>query len=519
MLPVLSREQIRAFDRHAIETACVPSVVLMENAGRGATDAIVELLDEASLNPAEPASCCILCGPGNNGGDGFVVARQLALEGVDVRTFLVVDPEELTGDANVQYEAWIGVGGSCARVQDEASLALLREAIADCDLIVDALLGTGLTRAINGLMLAIVEAVNLVGTPCVALDIPSGLDADTGMPPGGGSAIRAVSTVTFAHPTLGLVSGASADYVGELAVTHIGVPTELWSAVGASAFIVERTDVGLRLPARRQDVHKRSVGKVLVFAGSPGKTGAAVLVARGAHRAGAGLVTIAARPDVADALDGKVIETMTARLDPSDISGSVIALLADADAVVLGPGLGLDEAAGSLCAAVLSAWKGPIVMDADAITHYAGRVGELRDCAAQIVLTPHAGEMARLLGCTFEEIDADRFSAVRLCAEQSGAVALLKGPRTLIAAPGELPLVNSTGTSVLATGGSGDVLSGVIGALACGAEPRWAGALGAWIHGRAGELWAGAHGDADRGLLAGEIADFVPDAIAEAQRG
>ncbi len=507
----------------------------MENAGRGATEAIVELLDDAFASrteragepgeqhtTTEPTSCCILCGPGNNGGDGFVVARQLALDGVDVRVFLAADPERLAGDAKAQYEAWTGLGGHCVRITDDDDVSDFRDALAACDLVIDALLGTGLTRPVKGVMLQVVQAVNLVDTPCIALDIPSGLDAETGVPPGGGDAIRAISTVTFAHPKLGLVAGSAADYVGELVVAHIGVSPELWSAVGASAWLVERSDVALRLPPRPQNVHKRSVGKVLVVAGSPGKTGAAVLVARGAHRAGAGLVTVAALPEVADALDRKVVETMTARLDPSDIAGSLGALLDDADAVVMGPGLGLglDDAAAEIYASVLAAWKGPLVLDADALTHFAGRLSELRDSDAQIVLTPHAGEMARLLESTVAEVEADRFSAMRLCAEQTGSVALLKGPRTLVGAPGEAPLVNSSGSSVLAAGGTGDVLSGIIGALLCAAdvEPQWAAAVGAWLHGRAGELWEAAHGGADRGLLAGELADLIPAAIADAQR-
>ena len=505
----------------------------MENAGRGATEAIVELLDDAFASGAgrggepgghqtttEPTSCCIVCGPGNNGGDGFVVARQLALDGVDVQVFLVADPERLAGDAKAQYDAWTGLGGHCVRISSDDDVEDLRDALAEADLAIDALLGTGLTRPVEGLMLHVVQAVNLVDTPCIALDIPSGLDAETGVPPGGGDAIRAISTVTFAHPKLGLVAGTAADYVGALVVAHIGVSPELWSAVGASAWLVERSDVALRLPPRPQNVHKRSVGKVLVVAGSPGKTGAAVLVARGAHRAGAGLVTVAALPEVADALDRKVVETMTARLDPSDIAGSLGPLLDDADAVVMGPGLGLDERAAEICAAVLAAWKGPLVLDADALTHFARRLSERRESSAQIVLTPHAGEMARLLESTAAEVEADRFSAVRLCAEQTGAVALLKGPRTLVGAPGEAPLVNSSGSSVLAAGGTGDVLSGIIGALLCApdVEPRWAAAVGAWLHGRAGELWEAAHGGADRGLLAGELADLIPAAIADAQR-
>lgn len=501
---------MRAFDKYASETAGVKSLLLMENAGRGAAEVILEHFKDALER------CVVLCGSGNNGGDGFVLARHLALHGVRVTTFLAADPDRLGGDAKVQLDAWVQSGGANVVVAKEGEVARVLDALFYADVAVDALLGTGLQRPVSGLMEALVCALNDVSVPTVSLDIPSGIDADTGQVLG--AAVHADFTTTFAHPKPGLYAGAAVDFTGPVHGVHIGADPGFWSEVGASSFLLEGSDVALRLPPRSRSVHKRQVGKVLVVAGSPGKTGAALLAASGAHRAGAGLVTVACWPEVAVSLGARVLETMTVSLREDDLSGSLKPALLDADAVVVGPGLGLDARARELVEAVLRLWDGPLVMDADAISHFEGRADELQEAAADVLLTPHAGELSRLLGESADRIEADRFKAVRSASALTSAVVLLKGPHTLIAAPGEDTLVNTTGTQVLATGGSGDVLGGVIAALsASGVEPRWAAAMGAWLHGRAGELWQEEH--ADRGLLAGELGELIACAVREACAG
>jgi NAD(P)H-hydrate epimerase len=320
--------------------------------------------------------------------------------------------------------------------------------------------------------------------------------------------------VTFAHPKLGLCTPRGAALAGQVDVRGIGVPDDP-SATGWSAELVEPADVTMRLPSRAATLHKSSAGRVMVVAGSPGKLGAALLSAHGAQRAGAGLVTIATSPATADALDHRVLECMTARIDPAAPEKSLEQLLGPADAAVVGPGLGLDAAARRVVGAVVLGFAGPKVVDADAISHFAGRTEDLRR-ARGVVLTPHAGELGRLLGMGAEEVESDRFAAVARAVELTSAVVLLKGRFSIVGAPGALPLVNPTGGPVLATGGSGDVLSGIIGALCVGLAPRDAAFVGAYLHGAAADTWAAARG-ADRGLLAHELADELPAVIGRIQ--
>jgi ADP-dependent NAD(P)H-hydrate dehydratase / NAD(P)H-hydrate epimerase len=505
LIPVLSREQVRDVDRHAVDVCHVPSIVLMENAGRGAAELVLARLEHRS------GLVVVVCGAGNNGGDGFVVARRLLVAGASVRVLFTSSRERLRGDALVNHDAWLGVGGTVDPVT-EVELGHLDELLRGASIVVDALLGTGLDRPVTGLLAAVIERVNRAPGLRVALDVPSGLDANTGCPLG--VSVRADETVTFAALKLGLVTSIGADHAGRVTVVDIGIPASAGTAVGTSARQLERADVASWLLPRAVSAHKGSAGRVLAIAGSPGKTGAALLVARGALRAGAGLVTLCTFPEAADALDRRVLEEMTARLDPSHLAASLEPHLRAADAVVIGPGLGLDAGARAVVDHVLGEYGGPVLVDADALTHLAGRLPELRSAKGRLVLTPHPGEMSRLLGVTTREVEADRFAALADAVEQSRAVVLLKGARTLVGAPGELPVVNPSGTPALATAGSGDVLSGVSGAfLAALGEPFHAACVAAYVHGLAGEAWASVHGG-DRGLLAHEIADGVLGVLA-----
>jgi hydroxyethylthiazole kinase-like uncharacterized protein yjeF len=507
MRPVLSRDQVRAVDAHAIDVCKVPGVVLMENAGRGAAELV-----EARLGTGGVA--CIVCGGGNNGGDGYVVGRQLLVRGRAVRVFAAANRQKLTGDAAVAHDAFIGVGGRVEAVTD-GDFAALEEALASARVVVDALLGTGLDREVSGFFRALIERINGARAHRVALDLPSGLDANTGQPLG--VAVRAHDTVTFAAAKLGLVTSRGAEYAGAVTVKDIGVPRSVIAAVGASARIIERHDVASYLVRRGVSAHKGSAGRLLAVAGSEGKTGAALLVARGALRAGAGTATLVAFPAAADALDLRVLEEMTARLDENDVEGSLDRVLANAGSVVIGPGMGLDDRARRVALHVVMNHQGTVVVDADALTHLAGAPSSLASLArakGPRVLTPHPGEMARLLGTKVDDIERDRFAAVKRAADESGAVVLLKGANTLIASSGELPVVNPTGGPALATAGSGDVLSGIIGALIVGTGDAFhAACAGAYVHGLSANEWSEKTG-ADRGLLAHEIADGLPAVLA-----
>jgi NAD(P)H-hydrate epimerase len=512
VIPVLSRAQMRAFDRHAIEVCGVPSLLLMENAGRGATDVLAhELLD----GDPRDARVVVVCGTGNNGGDGLVVARHLLVRGADPTVYLCGDAAKTSADARANLDAWRGIGGEVIEVPGGSPLHPLGEAMAGADVVVDALFGTGLDRPIEGFLADVIRTLNASEAPRFAIDLPSGLDADTGSVLG--IAVEARATATFAHYKLGLVTPGGARLGGRVSVVDLGVPASLVAHVGSSAQLVESTDLEQWLAPRSPAAHKNSSGHVAVIAGSPGKIGAPQLAARGAMRGGAGLVTIATWPDAASAIEGHILEVMTARIDPKCPSESIDAILAHKQAVVVGPGFGLGDEARTAVEYLLASWRGPIVVDADALTMFASRPSTFM-AAKQAILTPHPGELARLLGKTGAEVEADRFRAARELVAVSGAVVVLKGAHTIVAAPDSRMVVTPVACPALATAGSGDVLGGVIAAMACSLTPFEAACAGVMLHGLAGEAWSRAHGGADRGLLASEIADMVPHQLPQKER-
>jgi hydroxyethylthiazole kinase-like uncharacterized protein yjeF len=506
MKPVLSREEMRRFDAQASSVGRVPSLLLMENAGRGAADAIKARFSVTG------SRVLVVAGAGNNGGDGFVVARRLLAEGALVDVVALTAPDRLKGDALTNAEAFRGVGGVVTHAPGP-DLEPLDQALRGADLVVDAIFGTGLSRPVEGFLASAIEHINAAARPVVALDIPSGLDCDTGQTLG--VAIRARATVTFAHPKRGLLTPNGALYTGALTVVDIGVPAALAENTWYGAELIEAADVARALGRRGTAAHKGASGRVLVLAGSPGKIGAALLVAHGALRAGAGLVTLCARPEAADALELRVLEAMTFRIDLTAPEASLAPLLESADSVAIGPGFGLDDQARRIVRHVVLEWDGVKVVDADAITVFKDNASELAHAKGSVVLTPHPGEMGRLLGKSAAEVEADRFAAVERAVELTRATVLLKGAHTLIASPGHRIAVGARGSSVLATGGSGDVLCGILAACAVTAPPRDAACAAAYLHAKSGERWSERRGGADRGLLAHEIADTLPETLAE----
>jgi NAD(P)H-hydrate epimerase len=504
VIPVLSRAQMRAFDAHAIDVCKVPSLVLMENAGRGAADVIErELLG----GRAEGKRVVVVCGSGNNGGDGFVVGRHLIARGARVEAWLAGDFALVTPDCRANHDAFAGLGGRIDVVLPSA-LDPLRLALAGADVVIDALFGTGLNRPIGELMAGVVTFMNDARARKVALDVPSGMNADTGVAMG--TAVRADLTVTFAHRKLGHVTGQGAHLSGVVRVVDIGVPSTLRAEHAAG--LVEARDVRALLSPRPVDSHKYRAGHVAVLAGSRGKVGAALLAAHGALRGGAGAATIVTWPDAATALESRVVEIMTTRIGEDGVlTEQVDAALANKRAVVVGPGFGTGERSREVVGHVLSTYKGPIVADADALTMHAGQLEAFAVASGRAILTPHAGELARLLGITSEEVENDRFTAARTAAARAHAVVVLKGPYSVIASPDGRLVVNSTGNPALATAGSGDVLAGLTGALACLLPPFEAAWSAAYLHGAAGDAWKARHGD--RGLLASEIADELPGVL------
>jgi hydroxyethylthiazole kinase-like uncharacterized protein yjeF len=505
MIPVLSRAQMRAFDRHAIDTCHVPGIVLMENAGRGAADVACRLLG-ASLSGARVV---VVAGAGNNGGDGFVVARHLWARGADVRVFLAGATERVHGDARINHDAFLDLGGQVTVTKPGSNLAELEAALGLADMVVDALFGTGLDRPIDPATAAIVEAINRAPGRKLALDVPSGLDSDSGAPLG--TCVEAQDTVCFGHLKVGLLTPQGARFAGRVHVADLGVPDTIVAKVGHVAEVIERKTIARLVAPREADAHKFSVGAVLVCAGSAGKSGAALLAARGAFRAGAGVVTIATWPEALGVLDARMPEVMALGLDRKSPLEKLDEALKGRRAVVLGPGFGLDDAARQAIERVLATFGGPVVVDADAITAFKGRPKALAAAKGKLVLTPHPGEMARLLGITSEEVERDRFGAVRKLVEATKAVVVLKGARTIVASPAGRIAVNTSGNPLLATAGSGDVLAGAIGAFLCSNDPFDAAMLGVHVHGLVADVARARAGD--RGVFSSELADGIPQVL------
>jgi NAD(P)H-hydrate epimerase len=512
VIPVLTADEMREADRRTIEEIGLPGPVLMENAGRAVSEAIHERFPGARR-------VVVLCGKGNNGGDGFVVARRL--RGLGAEALLLGRRDDVRGDARTHLEACERSGGRVVEVPDAAAWEDARGRLDEADVLVDALLGTGLRSQASGLPATVIaELVRRAdaGVPVVAVDIPSGVRADGGT--GEGPAVRATLTVTFAAPKPGLVEPPDADHCGDLVVADIGITPEILAAVEPSLFLLEEADAATAFPPRDPAAHKGRFGHILVVAGSVGKTGAAVLAAVGALRAGAGLVTVATPVSCLGSVAAGRPEIMTEPLLETPSGGvseeareRILTLAGERDAVVLGPGLGQDPSTGVLVREVVRTCEAPLLVDADGLNALAtapaeGWVDALCRRPAATVLTPHPGEMSRLSREPTAAIQAKRAEAARTLARESGAVVVLKGQRTVVAEPGGRVAVNPTGNPGMATGGTGDVLSGVVGALLGRHEAWLAATAGVFVHGRAGDRAAESLGQ--EGLLAGDLAEAIP---------
>ena len=500
--PLVTAAEMRALDRHTIETLGVPEALLMELAG-----AAVAREAEALRAPGAPV--WVICGAGSNGGDGLVAARHLLLRGVAVRVAAVFDPAGWRGESAANWKRLQALGVTLAdgAARPEPGAA-----------IVDAIFGTGLARPVEGPAADAIRRIREARPACrvLAVDLPSGLDADTGQPQG--DAVAADVTVTIGLPKLALALEPGRSLAGRVVVARIGIAdeapgliprAELWTRAGAAR----------RRPQRPRDGHKGRFGHVLVVAGSAGKTGAAALAGLGAARAGAGLVTIACPESTLAVLAASRSELMTAPVPEaaggcfgSQAEKPVLELAAARDVVALGPGVGRAEETRRFVRNVTRALAAPLVLDADGLVAFEGALPELRARRAPTILTPHPGEAALLLGSTPAEVNGDRLAAARRLAAETGALVALKGAATVVAAPDGFVAVNPTGGPALASGGTGDVLTGVIaGLLAQGLAPRDAAALGVFVHGAAADRLADVRGAI--GVLAGEVAGALPDAL------
>ena len=512
----MTRDQMREYDRIAIEDYSVPGLILMENAGRGAADVV-----EQYSGPM--GRVAIVCGGGNNGGDGFVIARHLANRGAWVTVHLVADREKLTGDAGVNMNIFEQMGGEILDCAAEGSLAERCTQLDSMSVIVDALLGTGLTSDVRGPIAEAIEILNNAVPPKVAVDIPSGISADSGQILG--AAVQAVATATFAHLKRGLLLFPGADHAGSVHVVDIGAPAQATEQAGFDGLMLSEGDLMMMITPRRADASKEEFGHLMVMAGSQGRTGAALLCAEAAMRAGTGEVT------VVSTLEGqRMIETQTREvqadhiLERSDspLSERAIrklhALVEGKQAIAVGPGCSTHPAAASVVTRLFSESELPIVVDADALEILAADPGSARDINAPLVLTPNARAMARLANLELERVLADRVGVARAQAERFNAVVVLKGAHTVISAPDGRLFINPTGNPGMACAGVGDTLTGLIGAfLAQGYPPLDAACLGVYLHGLAADHAAGEQGE--RGLVASDITNLIPTILRSWEAG
>lgn len=505
-MKVIAAHTMQEIDREAISRYGIPGIQLMENAGRCCVE---EITARFGLN----GSAVVLAGKGNNGGDGYVIARLLGRKGWRVKVIILADRDRITGDAAINLGKLPGSAVSfCTRGGQLSTLH--REEIFQADVIVDALLGTGLCSNVSGVYLEAVELMNGSGRPVVAVDIPSGIDGTTGLVLG--NAVRADLTVTFACAKLGHILYPGAEHTGRLVVADIGIPRQLTETAPGYEFLNEEA---MRPVLHRRDrqAHKGQFGHCLIIAGSTGKTGAAALAANSAVRAGSGLVTLAAAESIHTICEIKTTEVMTVPL-PDSGSGSLTEsafpaiekLLAGKDAVAVGPGIDRHPGTYALVRNLVESVSLPLVIDADGLNALAEDVAVLqRKKSKQVILTPHPGEMSRLTGSSIPDLESKRISAAQDFARTYGVFLVLKGARTVIASPDGTAAVNGSGNPGMASGGMGDVLTGIIASLLGQGYAAWdACRLGVFLHGFAADMVAEEKGEI--GMNATDVLEKLP---------
>jgi len=512
LIPVLTAAEMREADRRAVEEMGVPGFVLMENAGTAVAAALRERF-------ADARRLTVLCGKGNNGGDGFVAARHVLH--LMPAVFLLGRREDVRGDAAAHLDKYQAAGGTVHEIPDAAAWEAARGHALQADLLIDAILGTGLREAPAGLPALVIadvaHAVRRSALRVVAVDVPSGLSSDTGDTPW--DSVTAALTVTFGAAKHCHALPPACERAGELRVADIGISRAL---VGQTAlWLLEAADARCAWPARPRAAHKGTFGHVLVVAGSTGKTGAAVLAALGAFRSGAGLVTVATPAPCLPLVAASRAELMTEPLSAGAEGGlalealeRALELAASRDAVVLGPGLGQAAGTRAFVREFTRRCAAPLVLDADGLNAFdaGGAAAELPRRDHATVLTPHPGEMARLVGAGAGAVQARRLDAARALAARCGAVVVLKGQRTIVADSDGLAAVNPTGNPGMATGGTGDVLAGITGALLARGCDAWTAATAAtYVHGLAGDYAAARMGE--EALLAGDLVEALPLAL------
>ncbi|HEX9063285.1 MAG TPA: NAD(P)H-hydrate dehydratase [Clostridia bacterium] len=511
-MKLVTPKQMNEIDSNSINKLGIPGIVLMERAALGVCDVVLR-----TLSDMKGKRVAIFAGKGNNGGDGFALARQLYTKGVFVKVCLLSFRDMIKGDARINLNILKSLGIDIQEFTEKDALPKAKEVIEVSDVVVDAIFGTGMKGEITGFIRDIVEMINLSGKKVISVDIPSGVDASTGRV--SGTSISASKTVTFAYPKTGQVIHPGCEYTGELVISDIGIPDEALEGVNIDSHLIDDQMVHDIIPKRHDNTNKGDYGRILVVTGSTGMTGAGCLTAMSALRSGAGLLYIAAPKTLCSIYDCNVLEPVTIPLEDKgegvlvrESVPDILKMLEKADAAVVGPGLSTGGDVREVVEAIVENSNVPLVLDADALNVLSLDISILKRLKVPAVLTPHPGEMARLTGISVGEIQDRRLDIAMDFAAKWGVTVVLKGSRTVVASHSGKIYINPSGNSGMATAGAGDVLSGIISGLAGqGINLLDAAVAGVYIHGCAGDEAQKINGT--YGLVAGDIVDKIPYVI------
>ncbi len=509
-MKIVPTQQMREMDRKTIEDHGFPGRVLMENAGRSVAISADEFLPPNGF-------ALVIAGRGNNGGDGFVAARHLTSAGFEVEVALLAQADDLDGDAasNCSYAADFAIP-----IHEQPDDDTLLELLDRADVIIDAMLGTGISGDVRGRFKDVIEMLLVrYDGPVVAVDIPSGIHADTGQVLG--VAVKADITNTFGLAKQGMYQYPGRAHCGEIRVIDISLAPAAVDDEKLRTNLSRRAEIQAMLPGRDPDAHKGDAGRVLIVAASPGLTGAAAMAGMAAARTGSGLVTLAIPASLNPIIESKCTEVMTLPLMDHGCGwlgtrnmDQILDFADNVDAVALGPGMGRQEETAKLVREIVGAVSHPMVIDADGINAFAGHCDVLAEADGDIIITPHPGELSRLTEMSVADIQSDRIGTAQHVAADLGVTVLLKGAGTVTADPGGETWINITGNSGMASGGMGDILTGIIASLlGSGLDAVSAGACGAYLHGLAGDVTARSMGP--RGYLATDLLDYLPPLLAE----
>lgn len=514
---LVTASQMQDMDKKAIESFGIPGLILMENAGRGAVDFLLEKFEDLKIKKV-----AVIAGRGNNGGDGFVIARYLMEKGICVTTFLLSSKKAVTGDAKINMDLAQKLCDrsrlcSIIEIPDADTFEKRKSLILHHDLFIDAILGTGLNSEVRGFFKDAIELINTSKRPVFSVDIASGLHSDTGQPLG--VAVKADATATFAFAKAGHILYPGNKYTGDLKVIDIGIPGFIAREKNICLSLIEKDKVADCFTPRSFQSHKGSFGHLLVIAGSRGKTGAAALCANAAMRCGTGLVTMGIAKSLNKIIEPQVIEPMTYPL-PEKENGflsdncfdDIQKLLKDKQALALGPGIGTKKSTRKLVGQLIDKSRVPLILDADAINCIADNPDILKKKNTPVILTPHPGEMARLCHLTTQEVQANRISIASQFACNHDSILVLKGAQTIVSFPDGTSAICPTGNPGMASGGMGDVLTGMIaGFCAQGFSPENASLAGVYIHGLCADILSENIGAF--GFIATDMIQIIPNAI------